>query len=381
MRKLIVLLAVFAIIFAFTAEAFADAAVYGSARFRTYRISNDKERTAGGVYDDDDTEWRMGHLSRFGVNFQEGDIRGKFEVDARHNATNAGNTVGTAPATNDQGSSRMGGVRLRHLWGEWNFGAGKLMIGQNYPLTDAPISSIGYFSGGLQQFGGFGVTVARMSQLRLTFGNLRIAFLTPVSSTAGLSTYNADVDTTLPKIEARYDLKLDPVALSFIGGYQTIDIINATDQDKDITSFIVGARAKANFGAFYANAQINYRQNGGNYGMWTSVRETAVWNATSNDIEDTTCLGYGLALGYKISDMFTVEGSFMAQKSEDDRTGGDWEDEAQGFGFLVKITPAPGVLIQPEFVVDDRKDITNAGVTTEQGKQTAFGIFWLINFK
>ena len=90
--------------------------------------------------------------------------------------------VQTGNIESDSGASRLGNMRLRQLWGQYDFGAGKLMIGQNYPLYDAPVSGINYYSGGLQPYGGIGYDVARTSQIRLTFGDFRVAFLPPDTS-------------------------------------------------------------------------------------------------------------------------------------------------------------------------------------------------------
>ena len=93
-------------------------------------------------------------------------------MDAR-----AGGAGATADNDNDTDASRLGNMRLRQLWGQYDFGSWKFMIGQNYPLYDAPVSGINYYSGGFQKFGGIGYDVARTSQMRLTIGNLRIALL------------------------------------------------------------------------------------------------------------------------------------------------------------------------------------------------------------
>ena len=80
MKKLIVMLAVIVMVGAFTANAMADVSLYGSARFRTYFASVDTG--VPGVDSDDDLEWRMGLLSRFGANFKSDRTTGKLEIDA-----------------------------------------------------------------------------------------------------------------------------------------------------------------------------------------------------------------------------------------------------------------------------------------------------------
>jgi hypothetical protein len=371
MKKLIVILAAIAMVVSFTATAMAEVDLYGSARFRTYWWSVDSGTP--GSDSDDDLEWRMGHLSRFGANFKSDKITGKFELDAR--------AVG---ATTDQiegisGSSGLGQMRLRHLWGEYDFGAGKLMIGQNYPLFDAPVSGINFYSGGFQKIGGIGYTVARTSQIRLTFGDLRVAFLSPDTSAGGLGALS-EVNTMFPKAEIRYDMKMDAFALNFIGGYQSYEIEDlATKVTEDVTSWVLGARAHANFGPVYAALSLNYRQNGANYGAWTvSSKEAAVYEG--NSIKDATAFGYVAALGFKVNDMFTLEASYGNLTSEQD-TALNNEDDANVFGFLAKITVAPGVYVIPELIFQDNKDRIDNNVSTDQGDATIFGVFWMINFK
>ena len=203
-----VILAVIAMVGAFTATAMADVNLYGSARFRTYYA--DVDNGVAGAESDKDLEWRMGHLSRFGANFKSDKITGQFEMDAR---AGSGGATANIEAGN-QGSS-LGNMRLRHLWGQYDFGAGKLMVGQNWPLYELPVSGINYYSGGLQQFGGIGYAVNRTSQIRLTFGDFRIAFLPPDTSKTVPSGTNtipySEVNTTFPKIELAYDMKLDAI--------------------------------------------------------------------------------------------------------------------------------------------------------------------------
>ena len=109
MKKLIVILAVIAMVGAFTASAMADVELYGSARFRTYYA--DVDSGVAGADSDKDLEWRMGILSRFGANFKSDKITGKFELDAR-----AGSQGTTANIESSGGASGLGNMRLRHLW-------------------------------------------------------------------------------------------------------------------------------------------------------------------------------------------------------------------------------------------------------------------------
>jgi hypothetical protein len=364
MKKLIVFLVAFGLVFGFAVTAaMADASLYGSARFRTYWHDKDKEYV-GTNYDDEDLEWRMGYLTRWGANFKSGDITGKVELDTRD-------------ADGNEGSSEIGDVRVRHVYGEWDFGAGKLLIGQTFNPCTVYMSGIGVFSGGLQKFGGMGLSYFRTSMIRLTFGNLKLAFMSPdTSDNLGLTT----VDTELPRVEARYTLKLEPVTLDFMGGWQSYDVVNATDQEDSVDCYIAGLYAQVKFGAGYFKAIGTYAQNGGNYGLWTGtvIDTSAIYEG--GQVKDADCYGSGAVLGYKVSDMITLEAGYMKADGDHDRNG-NYEDEAQAYGILCKITPAPGVVIQPEIVIDDREDVTQNGVVTEEGQDTIVGVFWMINFK
>jgi len=377
MKKLIVIFAVIAMVGAFTATAMADVSLYGSARFRTYYASVDSGTP--GVDSDDDLEWRMGLLTRFGANFKSDKITGQVEMDARPGGAGA-----TGNIESDSGASRLGNMRLRHLWGQWDFGAGKLLIGQTWPLYELQVSGLNYYSGGLQKFGGWGYAVNRTSQIRLTFGDFKVAFLSPDTaqeSGSGTSATFEEINTSFPKIELGYAMKMDTFTLNFVGGYQTYEIEdkNGTKRTEDITSWVLGARAKANFGPAYAGLSLSYRQNGGNYGVWTvSTKETAIFQGI--DLKDATAFGLEAALGYKVNDMLTVEGSYAMLNSEQDTSLSN-EDDVMVWGVLAKITMAPGVYIIPELIFQDNKDVKNNGVTTEQGDATIFGVFWMINFK
>jgi hypothetical protein len=390
MKKLIVILAAIAMVGAFTASAFADVELYGSARMRTYWIDKSKEFSATG-YDDADLDWNIGWLSRFGANFKSDKMTGKFELDARPGiGASYGDTYGrpvdgnlAKAFGNTGGSSHVGNMRLRHLWGEYDFGSVKLMVGQNFPLYDAPVSGINFYSGGFQEFGGIGYLLARTAQIRLTFGNLRVAFMSPDtrSSALGLGDYDSDLDVTLPKVEIRYDMKMDAFAMSFIGGYQTYEVVNATDSGESIDSWVLGWRGQADLGPMYAKLALTYRQNGANYGAWSHVagKEKAAIEGTS--VKDATAFGAVVALGYKINDMISVEASYGMIDAEQDTTA-DNEDDAAAYGLAIPIQLAPGVSVVPEFIYQDEKDsTTNGGAAVDGGDATIIGVFWKIDFK
>ena len=181
-------------------------------------------------------------------------------------------------------------------------------------------------------------------------------------------------------------MKMDAFTLNFMGGWQTYEVEDyvqssntGTKATEDVTSYVLGVRGKANFGPAYAGLSLTYRVNGNNYGAWTvSAHESPIFQG--NDLKDATAFGVVAALGYKINDMFTLEGSYAMLNSEVD-TAADNEDDASVWGVIAKITMAPGVYIIPELIFQDNKDVKTGGMATEQGDATIFGVFWRIDFK
>jgi hypothetical protein len=389
-----------ALVVAFTVPASADVSLWGSARFYTFSASTDSDYNGTG-FDDRDTQWSLGTLSRFGAKFTGGDVGGMWELDTRQNVSGINGNSGYSGTNTD--SSGIGAVRVRHLFGTWNFGSGQLLIGQTWPLANFFIAHSNYTAAGQQFWGGVGYLNARISQIRLTFGDFKVAFLSPNVDTGasvqladgtngGLSAAAlaagaapiADIDTTLPKIEMLYTLKLEPVKLDFLAGYQKYELVDLTDDTEDVTAWVAGFAAYMNFGAAYVNLALHYAQNPGNYGLGDLVGltyDSAYLNGP--DVEDMTGWGGVIAAGFKVSDMVTLEAGYSKLDYSGDMTGGDREDTAQSYYVQAKFTMAPGVYIVPEIAVMDKEDMNAGGgaLDVEQGKKTVFGIWWCINFK
>lgn len=384
MKKLIVLLAALALVGAMVGSAFAEMSAYGSIRFRTYWATTDAG--VAGTSDDTNVDWRSGLLSRLGFKFKNGDVGGHWEID--HRSTSPYGALGAGIA-GTQDTSWVGSVRVRLAYGYWNFGSGQLLIGQHYPLTDLPAATLNWTSAAMQPYGGAGLALARVYQIRLTFGNLALAFITPADwDTKGAPYVYADKDYILPKIEARYTLPLNNVTLDFAGGYQTYEEENpAGAGSATISSYMAVCRAKAKLGKGFINGSVTYAVNGGTYGMPWNTYDSPTLNAAANDVDDTTTLGFVLCAGMKLSDKVSFAVGYGNLSSDMD-VPGDAEDNSQAYYAQVTYKLAPGVTIYPEFVFVDNDDISNtAGVAgipatdNDQGSTTVFGVFWKIDFK
>ena len=347
MKKLMVLVAALALVAgsAMTAAA-ADWNFYGSARVSTFYVDVE-EQVQGGV---DTTNYEQGLQgnSRIGANVKVSDeLTGRFEY-------------GT-------------GVNTRILWGEWNFGAGSLGIGQHYTPLNYFYSNQVYGSDN-DLLGQGGVYSGRQSMIRLKFGGFEIAAIDVTKSQlAGTGT-----ETSMPAIEANYNLKMDAVSFNLGGGYQTFELLGTPTGDHDVDSWVVALGARAAMNAFYVGGNLYMGENVGHLialsldgdNNWNDGR--AEWNGTN--VVDNEAWGGMIAAGFKLNDMFSFEAGYGYAEAE--RNGGAGSDnEVQAYYVQSTITLAPGVFITPEIGKFDGKE-DGAGTF----ETVYYGAKWQINF-
>jgi hypothetical protein len=345
MKKLIMLVAAVAMVasFALTASA-AEWNFYGSARITTF--SNDVEPPVGD--NQRDTVWTKQGNGRIGAKVKVSDtLSGRFEYGSGNN------------------------INLRLLYATWNFGAGSLTVGQDYTPSGNFYSNQVW--GGDEDLIECGQQyVGRRPQLKLAFGDFQIAFISP--NTGGIPGGLSLDETTLPRIEAAYGLKMDGFFVDVFGGYQTLKAISNTGNKVDLDSYLIGVGGGADFGPVFVKANVYMARNGASYGL-LGYGDSSIGYA-GNDIVDNDTLGYLLVAGYKISDTMTVEAGYGAIQHEKDISGAD-ADDASTMYVNCSITLAPGVFVVPEIGIIDQLDDA-AG--NEQETLTYFGAKWQINF-
>jgi len=235
----------------------------------------------------------------------------------------------------------------------------------------------------------YGVSYAgRQPQVKLLLLNeaLQIALIQhSVVSAAGLAP--TETDTGIPKIEAAYSLKLGPVSLTIFGGMNTHDdsvIVGTTETTYSIDSSVFGVGFKIPVGALYINGTAWVAQNPANYGQLTKTATAgaAQYIAANNSIEDAEATVYALVVGYKISDMLTIEGGYGFFHNEvDTAVGVTTEEESNFFYVQLPITLAKNVWIIPEVGSVDYGDREATGATAvELGDMSYWGAKWEIRF-
>jgi hypothetical protein len=376
MKKTIVIFAAFALVFGFVGTTLAaDWNFYGSSRVATFWTTADDESVNNtlpasvadptkAIDDETDVTWNLQGNARIGATVSNGDVGGGFEY-------------GT-------------GVNVRKLYGTWNFGAGELLVGQTYTPTDIFLSNQVFAADndllGVGQFYN-----GRAPMLQLKFGGFKVALVTPVNglaAVAGTGFTSVDTETMLPKLELSYKFSSDMFWVEPIFGYQTYDLVSATDASKSVDAWMLGAYAGVNFGPGAVKFGGYFAQNTGAYGAFQGYNALATLNGgnpvfAAGELQDNDEYGAVLVVTFTINDMFAVEGGFGYKNNTIDALGVEVETTNMSYYVNFPITLADGVFITPEIGVFDNGDLeTNvAGIAdVSQGQDTYFGAKWQINF-
>jgi hypothetical protein len=348
MKKLVILTAVFALVLGGTALA-ADWSFYGSSRVQTFSTSYSEDASSSlldiagkpagiGANSFTNTTWDLQGNARIGATVKAGDVGGQFEYGH----------------TGNPASSRGGSVGLRRLYGKWNFGSGELLAGQEYTPTYYGFSNSVY--GRDNGMAGFGTTGgSRNTMLQLKFGGFKIAAVSPyaqaatsVDASVTASGYT-NVKATLPKIELAYSGAAGPVKFVAAGGYNAVDMVNASNNSKTLTSYALTGKVEYVGGPF--NIGVS-----GNYGINLSDYWGAYWNDNNvrfvgSDFVDTTGYGFSLVAGFKINDMLAVEAGYGWETAvlDSKAKGATYKDDNVAQYYIqLPITLADGVFIVPE---------------------------------
>jgi len=349
MKKLFVLIVALGMV-GFTVPAVAaEWSFYGSARMATFWTDVDGGDIKG---DDEGLEWGQQGNARIGARVKGETVGGRFEYGE--------------------------GPNLRMLYGTWNFGSGRILLGQTYtPVNMFYSNQVFGADNGLLDVGG--VYGGRHAMINLQMAGFEIALVEP--QTASPVGTDGDGDTTTPKIEAAYGFSTDQFNVKVVGGYQTYEVEDSTDAGTyDVDAWVVAGGGGVDFGPAYVRGNIFVAQNYSNYGLvnWNlpAGSNAGFAQIVAGDIEDSDDFGFIAVVGFKASDMLSFEGGYGWVSHELDVSGSN-EDETTEYYVQAVITIAPGFFIVPEVGFFDY-DENGAGV--DEGDMTYFGAKWQMNF-
>ena len=363
MKKFTILIAVIALV-CFSVPAMAnDWNFYGSARVSTNYVSDDFANSGTSVGDNDTkdagTNWLLQGNSRIGARVKGEKLSGRFEY-------------GT-------------GVNVRLLYGQWDFGGGKLLVGQDYTPTSQFISTsiYGNIAEDANLLGTGAFYGSREAQLKLSFGGFQVALVE--NDNADDLGSGGDVDVYLPKLEVGWGMGFDTWSFGLMGGAATYSVQDSPStvtagkfSDIDVTSYVIGAMGQAAFGPLTLKAAVSAGQNVGN--AWGSAVSlgSGVLKTDGEDISDTDAYQGALVGVFKLSDMWAFEGGVGYRHDDPDDDG--YVDKEMQIYLQAFITLAPGVYILPEIgYIDHKNDATAAG-SRSAGDTTYVGAKWQIDF-
>lgn len=303
---------------------------YGIANIRSF-IHNRDTPEAGGLqtYSHVDSDSKIG--ARIRANDQ---LKARFELD----------TEGT----------------LKKLYGEWKFGAGRVLIGQTY----TPV----YMDYCLEEYGG--ISGGRRPMIQLRIKGLKLALIAPRAKSLNISGTTRKV--VVPKFEVSYNWDSEDLAFELAAGYNTYELIKGSDTYR-IDSYLMGLGAQAQWGAVLFAGNIYLGRNLGPYGLKTAT--DAFPTITGSRLNDNAGLGCVLMARYLPTDTVSMEVGYGYQASQLENAVS--KDSAQACYGLVKFALAPGVYMGPEIgIIDEKKDANG----NRESRTLYYGIEWEIQF-
>jgi len=346
----------------------ADVNFYGSARLATFynMVTNDVDNDTTGF-----DEHLQGN-ARVGANFKNGDFGGKFEYGASG-----------------------GNANIRLLYGTWNFGSGKLTVGQDYNRYWQGSEQVHADDNGNIGYGA--LWDGRQAQIRVDMnngfyfaairpngnvdnGNQEVAGATAAADNTGNESY-------LPKLNVGYAGKYSNFSynVGVVGQYFKKTTNEAWKLDgtlipggvvfdgENVTAFMGYLTGKAAFGATSLMFTAAYGQNLGDMGFSGHAGQFAD--------EKTKSFEGQLQLSQKLSDTMSVNvGVGYSRDKMDDET----DDKMLVFANM-PIKMAKYVTLVPEVSYYDqqgeRLDITAKNyISDSDAKNWAVGAKWQIDF-
>jgi hypothetical protein len=295
------------------------------------------------------------------------------------------------------------GPNLRLLYGEYHFGSGSILVGQDYTPASLNFISNQVYGGDEDLLAEGAAYIGRKPMLALKLkSGLVVALVTPNAD--GIA--NNHVDVTIPKIEASWDMSTDAFSAGVFGGFQTYDeaasmttttpatanlvtgvvtpasTTTTYGSKQTVSAYLVGFRGTVNIGPAYVGATGYWGQNIGNYGLWLNNETGAKAQIGAGSVQDST--GYGAAgvVGMKFNDMISAEAGIGYMHNECDAGSGYGKSEGytMSYYFNAPITLAPGVFFVPEVDYWDLGSGLSNGTYTDAGAKAAYGAKFQINF-
>ncbi len=337
---LMVLLAVPAMAFDIEVGGDKKVSIYGSIRTNLYYDMSEGTNKV----ESDILHIGMQGNSRFGFNFDLGQVYGKLEMGA--NPTQA--TVGE-------------NMTLRHLYAGYRMDNGvTLQLGNTLNIAQVFVrfSDIWNTDNGLA---GYGVAAGDRSPMLIAmYGGLQVAMIAETDTLVVTNATLTAEEQFLPRFEASYEGKAGDMSYYAFAGfshrqYKATDGAGAA-RIVEANSIVAGAFAKYNMGDMYVQATGFWALNGDASGVAKIMNTSAtgldatglapVYVAGKNEIESTTSFGAAAEFGYTISPM--IKAALMAGYQMNSNDGWSTGDKTSyAVSAVVPVTLAKGFTLKP----------------------------------
>jgi len=358
------------------AMAASQVSFYGQSWFEMWWDKTDGVNNGTG-FSDTDMRWQNdgAGVSRFGARFKDGAMSGNVElgmIDGRDNG--------------------YASVRTRQVWGEYDFGSFKLLVGQTYEKAFMPF--LFGARGGQGTYRGEGGIGTRASMIRARFnagpGELVVAAIDPNTGRGASAGFPAapfsEIDVTMPRLEVGYDVKVSNFRIQLCGTYQTYNQVQvSTNKDWDITSYAIIGKVTASFGPLELAGGLYSGQNLREFGMGgTKAAWASQFDGTNLRVIDSDLFGWAIGAKFKVNDMFALSAGYgVTSQEQDPVTVGQTkeEDDDKGYHISAFITVAKNFDINLEYGVKDFGDKRAAGaLPVDEGKAKYWGAEWILKF-
>ena len=281
---------------------------------------------------------------------------------------------------------------FEYIWGEWNFGAGTVLLGRNDSLSWNPFMLPPPTKSGIGQLIGQPI----LDQARITFpiGKTTLAVAALKPDNYYYETYKLevgsgtkDVDAVLPTFEVKYDFPVGPFNLSLIGGMQKYTLIDSSNDKYDINSDLLALIVRYRYEKLGLHATVFWDKN--NYthfdprqkGLLFMAPGSAAYfggpayDAAHDSIVDSETVEWAFSADYHVNDSLDLLFGCSGANTEDDYGN---EDEAIGYSALAIIKLTDSVFAIP-FVNytdwGDRSPIDSGSI--DEGTTTVYGVQWV----
>jgi hypothetical protein len=348
---------------------------YASMRLGTYWVShdfNDFQPSWTTDSSDDSLMIDIADISRFGAKGQIGDIYGVVEIGLVGQENKNEYTWYAYGGNNNM-------VYTRLIYGRWDFGAGKLTVGQDYTPVTFPSQQQGpgIFDDSSSaaapgdsydvQNGSIGVGClwdSRIPQIKLNLDNGFYFVVaqnddgTPQGSVAG-----GDIDLNLPKMMIGYEFKGENFYIAPGFAYQSYKYTELTSgYDNDINSYILYVHGKVDLTNVNFRFTGHYGQNLGDYAITGRANRYSVSPTTGtgfnpakaywrgDSIDDSTGFGGYFTCGIPVPiGSLNLGWGYSSDENDTDAVAGATDaDELMGYFFNWKIPIADMFTCTPE---------------------------------